>query len=71
MDWSGCEYVEQVPGRMSGIPVVVGSRVTPESVLEHADGGFSVGQIAWMFSLPRNKVRKVIEYAVRQRSQAA
>lgn len=71
MDWTGCECVEQVPGRMSGVPVVQGSRVTPQSVLEHADGGFSVGQIAGLFSLPRSKVRKVIEYAVQRRSQAA
>ena len=71
MDWSGCEWVEQVPGRMGGVPVVVGSRVTPETVLEHADGGFTVGQIAWMFSLPRTKVRRVIEFALQRRSQAA
>jgi hypothetical protein len=30
MDWTGCEFVERVPGRMNGVPVVVGSRVTPE-----------------------------------------
>ncbi len=71
MDWSGCEWVEQVPGRMGGVPVVIGSRVTPESVVEHADGGFSVGQIAWMFSLPRNKVRTILEFAVQRRHLAA
>lgn len=71
MDWSGCEFVEQVPGRMGGVPVVVGSRVTPESLVEHADGGFTVGQIAWMFSLPRAKVRKVLEFAGHCRSLAA
>lgn len=71
MDWTGCEWVEEVPGRMSGVPVVIGSRVTPESVVEHADGGFSVGEIAWMFSLPRKKVREVIEFAAQRRRQAA
>lgn len=71
MDWSGCEWVEQVPGRMGGVPVVVGSRVTPESIVQHADGGFSVGQIAWMFSLPWNKVLKILEFAVHCRDLAA
>jgi uncharacterized protein (DUF433 family) len=56
---------------MSGVPVVIGSRVTPESVLEHADGGFTVAQIAWLFSLPRTKVRKVLEFALQRRNQAA
>ena len=71
MDLSGCECVEQVPGRMGGVAVVLGSRVTPESVVEHSNGGFSGAQIAWMFSLPRTKVRKVLEYVVRHRSLAA
>ena len=71
MDWSGCEWVEQVPGRMGGVPVVAGSRVTPETVMEHADEGFSVGEIALLFSLPRAKVRKVIEFATQRRNVAA
>jgi uncharacterized protein (DUF433 family) len=56
---------------MGGVPVVVGSRVTPETVLEHFDGGFSIGQIAWMFSLPRTKVRNVLSFAGRLRDEAA
>ena len=70
MNWDGCGAVERVPGRMSGVAVVVDSRVTPESIVEHADGGFSVGQIAWMFSLRRAKVRGVLEFAGRCRSVA-
>jgi uncharacterized protein (DUF433 family) len=69
MDWTGCEWVESVPGRLAGVPVVVGSRVTPETVLEHTDSGLGVGQIAWI-TVPRTKVRKVIEFAM-QRQQAA
>ncbi len=71
MDWSGCEWVEQIPGRMGGVPVIVGSRVTPESVVEHLDGGFSVAQIARMFSLPRARVRRVVEWAMHCRNVAA
>jgi uncharacterized protein (DUF433 family) len=56
---------------MSGVPVVIGSRVTPETLLEHADGGFTVAQIAWILSLPRTKVRKVLEFASQWRNQAA
>ena len=71
MDWSGCGCVEQVPGRMGGVPVISGSRVTPESIVEHAAGGFSVGQIASLFTLPRAKVRKVIDFATQRSSMAA
>lgn len=71
MHWTGCDWVERLPGRMGGVPVVVGSRVTLEAIVEHADGGFTVGQIARMFSLPRTKVRNVLEFAFRRLSQAA
>jgi uncharacterized protein (DUF433 family) len=43
MDWTGCEWIVQVPGRLSGAPVVLGSRVPPEVIVEHADGCFTVG----------------------------
>ena len=71
MDWAGCEFVEQVPGRMAGVPVITETRVTPETVTEHAAGGFSVGEIAWMFSIPRRKVRGILEYVRRQQRIAA
>jgi uncharacterized protein (DUF433 family) len=71
MNWSGCDFVERVPGRMGGVPVVVGSRVTPESLVEHAEDGFTAGQIAWMFSLPRGMVRGVLDFARQSRAEAA
>jgi len=71
MDWTGCEWVEQVPGRMGGVPVVIGSRVTPEAVLTYFEDGFSVGQIAWNFSLSRAKVRGVLAFAGKSVQAAA
>ena len=71
MDWTGCEWVERVPGRMGGVPVVVGSRVTPESVVENFDGGMTVGQIAWNYSLPRSKVQGILEFVHRLAQTAA
>ena len=66
IDWTGCKWVEQVPGRRDGVPVVAGSRVTPETIVENFDDGVSsVGQVAWMFSLPRAKVLGVLEFADR------
>ena len=34
IDWTGCEAVERVLGRMSGIPVLQDSRVSADSILE-------------------------------------
>jgi uncharacterized protein (DUF433 family) len=33
MDWSDCELVEQVLGKMGGRPVIKGTRIEPETVL--------------------------------------
>jgi hypothetical protein len=35
MDWSGCDEVEQVEGRLSGVPVLKGTRVQADFVLDN------------------------------------
>lgn len=51
MDWSGCNLVESVEGRRSGVPTVVGTRVFPETpVMEH-DAGMTVAQIMTIFQV--------------------
>ncbi|MDX6460474.1 MAG: hypothetical protein QOE55_4171, partial [Acidobacteriaceae bacterium] len=42
MDWSSCEVVEIVPGKVSGLPVIRGSRVPADQVLENHNAGESV-----------------------------
>ncbi len=33
MDWSGCDLVERVPGKVGGRPVIKGTRIEPEVIL--------------------------------------
>jgi uncharacterized protein (DUF433 family) len=33
MDWTGCDVIEQVPGKVGGRPVVKGTRIEPEVIL--------------------------------------
>jgi uncharacterized protein (DUF433 family) len=33
MDWTGCDAVEQVPGKVGGRPVIKGTRIEPDVVL--------------------------------------
>jgi uncharacterized protein (DUF433 family) len=63
MDWSGCEMVEVVPGKVSGLPVIRGSRVPAEQVLENHDAGESVEDIAYNFHLKLDDIRTVLTYA--------
>ena len=49
IDWSGCELVEVVPGKVSGAPLLKGTRLPADTVLENADGGVSAAEIAEVF----------------------
>jgi uncharacterized protein (DUF433 family) len=36
IDWSGCPDVERIPGKVSGQPVVVGTRILAQGVVDNA-----------------------------------
>ncbi len=63
MDWSGCPYVEVIPGKVSGVPLVRNSRVQADSVLENYESGESVEDIADNFELDPEEIRAVLAYA--------
>jgi uncharacterized protein (DUF433 family) len=63
MDWTGCDVVEVIPGKVSGVPILKGSRVQADAVLENAESGESVDDIAYNFDLNPEDIRKVLAYA--------
>jgi uncharacterized protein (DUF433 family) len=69
MNWLGCEWVEAVPGRLSGVPVIRDTRVTPETVVLNRELG--VDEIAVQFRLPANAVRGVLSFWEEHRAAVA
>jgi uncharacterized protein (DUF433 family) len=63
MDWSGCEIVETVLGKVSGVPVIKGTRVPADTVLENYEAGESVEDIAYNFDLRPEEIQKLLEFA--------
>ena len=64
IDWSKCDDVESVPGRVSGAWVIKGTRVQADAVVENAKDGFTAEQIATeIFELPLDRVKAVLRYA--------
>ena len=63
MDLSGCREVEQVPGKVSGAPILRLSRVFADSILENYDDGETPESLAAMFDVPVEQVRAVLNYA--------
>ena len=65
MDWSDCPDVERRPDVMAGMPVVRGTRVPADSILEHADDGYSPREIVTEIfpSVPLARAERIIDYA--------
>jgi uncharacterized protein (DUF433 family) len=63
MDWSKCDIVETVPGKVSGVPILKGTRVPADAVIDNYESGESVEEIAFNFDLKPEDVRKLLAYA--------
>ena len=70
IDWRGCDLVEQVPGKMSGRPVVKGTRILADTIVEDAELGESVEAIHENYpSLSADQIRMLLAFAQARKSQ--
>ena len=61
VDWSKCEDVESVPGKVSGAWVIKGTRVPAQAIVDNARAGCSAEEIATeIFELPLERVKAVL-----------
>jgi uncharacterized protein (DUF433 family) len=64
LDWSQCEAVESIPGKLSGAWVFRGTRIPVASVFENFEDGLTIDEIVQMFDgLTREQVRAVLDFA--------
>jgi uncharacterized protein (DUF433 family) len=70
MDWTGCQAVERIPGKVSGQWIVRGTRILADGVLENADAGYTPEQIAVEIyeGLPVESAREMLVFAERKRT---
>ena len=45
VDWTGCELVERIPGKVSGRPVIRGTRILADTIVQDAELGSPVKEI--------------------------
>jgi uncharacterized protein (DUF433 family) len=45
IDWTGCKLVERIPGKVSGRPVVRGTRILADSIVQDAELGSPLEEI--------------------------
>jgi len=63
IDWSECPLVESKSGVQSGAPVLQGTRMPVNAIIDNFDYGVSVSEIADQFEIPVERVEAIVTYA--------
>jgi uncharacterized protein (DUF433 family) len=65
LDWSQCQAVESVPGRLSGAWVFRDTRMPVSAVFENLEAGATIDEIVEWFDIERERIVAVLEFAAR------
>jgi len=70
IDWTQCELIERIPGKVSGRPIVRGTRILPDAIVNSYDAGESLDLIHENYpGLSIAQIQRLIEFAHAQRGQ--
>jgi len=71
IDWLACELIEQVPGKASGRPIIRGTRILPDAIVNSYDAGETLDEIHEDYpGLSEAQIQRLIEFAHARRKQA-
>ena len=62
LDWSQCEAVESVPGKMSGAWVFKNTRMPVQTVFANLEAGMSVQEITEVFDVKAEEIEAVVHF---------
>jgi uncharacterized protein (DUF433 family) len=63
IDWSACPLVEVKPGVLSGAPVLRGTRMPANAIIDNYDYGVSIAEIAEQFEITTDRIEAILTYA--------
>jgi uncharacterized protein (DUF433 family) len=63
IDWSQCSLVETNPRVLSGAPVLRGTRMPVDAIVDNFNHGLTVVEISQQFELPPSQVEAIVSYA--------
>ncbi len=70
IDWTACELIEQVPGKVSGRPIIRGTRIMPDPIVNSYELGDSIEEIREGFpALSVDQIERLIEFARSRRNR--
>jgi uncharacterized protein (DUF433 family) len=67
IDWSASSLVESKEDVQGGTPVIRGTRMPVQAILDNLDYGVTVDEVAEQFEIRRELVQAVMDYAHNQR----
>lgn len=66
LDWSQCQAVESVPGKVSGAWVFRNTRMPVAAVFENLEDGVTIDELVELYDgLTREQVKSVLDFAAR------
>jgi len=63
IDWSECPLVEVNPRVQSGAPVLRGTRMPVNAIVDNFDYGMSVAEISEQFEIPQDRIQAILSFA--------
>lgn len=63
IDWTECPLVEVKPGVQSGAPVLRGTRMPADAIVDNFDYGVGAAEIAEQFEVPLDRIEAILAYA--------
>jgi uncharacterized protein (DUF433 family) len=70
IDWTGCELVERIPGKVSGRPIVRGTRILADTIVQDAELGSPLEEIHENYpDLSLTAIQELISFAHAHLSQ--
>ena len=69
MNWSDCSVIETVPGKLSGVAVIIHSRVCPDDLIVNRQKGAE--WLAENCGLPLETVQSALSFHARHSSLAS
>ncbi len=70
LDWSKCPLVETDPLRVSGRPVLKGTRMPVEDIIANYEYGVSISEISEQFKIPSWTIKELLSYVERHHALA-
>jgi uncharacterized protein (DUF433 family) len=69
IDWTDCPLVEVNSRKVSGVPILKGTRVQADSILENFESGSPTDEISENFGISEPLIQQLLAFAALQRRQ--